>query len=390
MDSPENEERTVRQVHLIVMHGAGGGSEIERTVNDARRAIARDTVDKALDADAFATIVVSTNDRRLMEAMTGTPRVVIEPDPEGESFHFGRRLQALVSKHQMERVVYVGGGSAPLLPVPALRGMVEQVRQADRLLVANNFYSVDFCGITPASALLSVEPPSHDNGLGWTLREEAGLPARELPRQAGSVFDVDTPIDLLVLSLHPDVPARTRTYLAGLKLDTRHVEAASAVFVQRGVEALVAGRISSSTLAYLERETLCRTRVFSEERGMRADGRQERGEVRSLLALQLESAGIDRFFDRVIPQLGQAAFIDDRVLWAHRRLWPAASDRFNSDLLRPEAVADPWLRRFTQAAALCPVPVVLGGHSLVAGGMYVLVEAAWARSGLDVQRTLAP
>jgi hypothetical protein len=34
----------------------------------------------------------------------------------------------------------------------------------------------------------------------------------------------------------------------------------------------------------------------------------------------------------------------------------------------------------------CPIPVVLGGHSLVSGGLYVLVEAAWARSGLDIPR----
>jgi hypothetical protein len=95
---------------------------------------------------------------------------------------------------------------------------------------------------------------------------------------------------------------------------------------------------------------------------------------------------VEPFFGEVIPQLGQAAFIDDRVIWAHRRLWPAANDRFCSDLMRPDEIADPWVRRFTEAAMSCPVPVVLGGHSLVTGGLYVLVEAAWARSGVELQR----
>jgi hypothetical protein len=149
---------------------------------------------------------------------------------------------------------------------------------------------------------------------------------------------------------------------------------------------LVAGRVNSRTLAYLEHETLSRSRVFSEERGMRADGRLAAGEVRSLLGMHLERVGVECFFGEVIPQLGQAAFLDDRVLWAHCQVWPPASDRFSSDLYQPQVIADPFVRAFTEAAMSCPIPVVLGGHSLVAGGLYVLVEAAWANSGLDVPR----
>ncbi|HEY8884495.1 MAG TPA: hypothetical protein VIO35_04220, partial [Chloroflexota bacterium] len=55
----------------------------------------------------------------------------------------------------------------------------------------------------------------------------------------------------------------------------------------------------------------------------------------------------------------------------------SASDRFHSDLLQPEAIVDPVARAFTQAALAAPIPVVLGGHSLVAGGLWVLSDAAW-------------
>ena len=103
------------------------------------------------------------------------------------------------------------------------------------------------------------------------------------------------------------------------------------------------------------------------------------------LIKQLKMSG----FHEVIPQLGQAAFLDDRVLWAHCKVWPPASDRFNSDLYRPRDVVDPFVRRFTEAAMSSPVPVVLGGHSLVSGGLYVLVEAAWARSGIDLERLVS-
>jgi hypothetical protein len=158
--------------------------------------------------------------------------------------------------------------------------------------------------------------------------------------------------------------------------------------LDRKATILVAGRVSSATWAYLERETACSTRVLSEERGMRASGRLARGEARSLLGFYLDAVGLDRFFPE-LATLGQAIYLDNRVLFAHRRLWPSEADRFYSDLRQPGQVQDPFVRALTEAALSAPVPVIMGGHSLVAGGMYALVEAAWAR-GHDVPRHVVP
>lgn len=373
-------------VDLVLMSGWSGSSDVERLVDGARRAVARDLIDKALSTHAFERIIVATNDPVLAEMVDN--QVIVDRDPPDEAFHFGRRLQQVIARYQIERVVYLGGGCAPLLPGELLRDMAQRVRTGDRLLLANNFYSIDFCAFTPASALLLVDPPANDNALGWLLVREAGLRAEELPRSAVTTFDLDTPTDLSILSLHSAAPWHVRTYLDGLALDTHILEAAISVFVRRQSEVVVAGRISSRVMAYLEQETLCRTRIFAEARGMRAGGQLAQGKVRSLLGMHLQSVGVETFFQHVLPQLGQAVFLDDRVLWAHLGMWPPAGDRFNSDLYRSEQIADPFIRRFTQAAMECPVPVVLGGHSLVAGGLYVLVEAAWARGGIDVQRTV--
>ena len=121
---------------------------------------------------------------------------------------------------------------------------------------------------------------------------------------------------------------------------------------------------------------------------MRASGRQARGQVRSLLGYYLDVAGIDRFFP-TLATMGQALFLDNRVIFAHRNLWPSAADRFYSDLRCPDRIADPFVKELTQAAMTAPVPVIMGGHSLVAGGMYALVDAAWAR-GHDVPRHVVP
>jgi hypothetical protein len=375
----------MRKVDAVVMSGVQGRGEAVALVDGARRAIARDLVDKVRESGAFRSTIVSTNDPQLAEAVTGTG-VIVDVDPAGESFHFGSTLGRLIERHAIERLVYLGAGCAPLLAPSVLSEMAEQLRAAEQLFLCNNFYSVDFCGFVPAPALLAVEPPGNDNVLGWVLSEGAGLPAHELPRTTATSFDVDTPTDLIALALHPEAPAHARTYLDGLALDTARVEAAIRVFIDQQAEVLISGRVGSRAMAYLERETACRSRVFSEERGMRADGRLARGEVRSLLGMQIEAVGMDRFFLEIVPRLGDAAFIDDRVLWAHQGVWPEAEDRFNSDLLRPERIGDPFVRGLTAAAIACPVPVVLGGHSLVSGGLYVLVEAAWKRSGVDLQR----
>ena len=59
---------------------------------------------------------------------------------------------------------------------------------------------------------------------------------------------------------------------------------------------VVAGRVGSHAWSYMERETACRVRLFSEERGMEADGRDGRGEVRSLLGFYAQGLGLRRLF----------------------------------------------------------------------------------------------
>ena len=77
--------------------------------------------------------------------------------------------------------------------------------------------------------------------------------------------------------------------------------------------------------------------------------------------------------------MANAAFIDTRPIFAHMGLHPSRPDRFLSDALEPEQIDDPWIREFTLAALAAPIPVVLGGQSLVTSGLQLLSEAAWRR-----------
>jgi hypothetical protein len=372
---------------LLIMTGVSEGSEPERMVSRTRQAVTLDLVERALAVSSLRPVVVATNSPALAQRLSAYP-ILVDVDSPEEPFHFGRRLTGLIARYGMERCFYLGGGAGPLLPESELAAIADKMLAADQQLITNNFYSSDFVAFAPTSVLQGYPLPDSDNELAWLLGEDAGLPVWELPRTGATQFDVDTPVDLLTLTAHAGTGPHTRAYLDSLALDTSHLDAALPLLLDRDATILVAGRVSSATWGYIERETACSSRVLSEERGMRASGRQARGEVRSLLGYYLDAVGLDRFFE-ALATMGQAVFLDNRVIFAHRGMWPSAADRFYSDLRRPAPIADSFVKALTEAAMAAPVPVVMGGHSLVSGGMYALIEAAWAR-GHDVPRHVLP
>ena len=108
-------------------------------------------------------------------------------------------------------------------------------------------------------------------------------------------------------------------------------------------------------------------------------------DIWSLVGLCLEGLGTAHFF-QILSTHGLTAVIDSRVLFNHLGLCPSRQDRFFSDLFRPEEIRDPSVRLFTEEALQSPIPLVLGGHSLVSGGLYALAESAWKRVRVPLKR----
>jgi hypothetical protein len=189
-------------------------------------------------------------------------------------------------------------------------------------------------------------------------------------------MDIDAPSDLAVLALTGEGGPRLRDYLRSLDLDLSRYQRVLPLFTDQRAQVVVAGRVGSHAWRYLERETACRVRLFAEERGLEAEGRADDRTARSLLGFFIESAGIARFFE-VLPELGDAAFIDTRVLLAHLGIDASREDRFLSDLGAWPEIRDPFLRDLTRAATEATIPVLLGGHSLMSGSLMALNEFAW-------------
>lgn len=245
-------------------------------------------------------------------------------------------------------------------------------------MIVNNVQSADLVGFTPARAIDEVDLPESDNALGNLLR---GIGMRRLliPNSGRINFDLDTPVDIQILGMHPQCGPRALKAIQALDWPTEKLKQALNILRQDSREIAVFGRVGPSVIQYINTNMVHRMRVYSEERGMKALGRDERGEVVSLIGYMIEEAGPCKFFEYV-SRVCDLAFIDSRVVFAHLNKQVSDWDRFQSDLGRYELIGDEWVREFTRCALESPIPVILGGHSLVAAGLWILAEMVVSES----------
>lgn len=327
---------------------------------------------------AEARLVVAERHRAGFLA-TGAGDVEIVSGPPDER-SFGERLRGLVPDWTARGLVVLGSGAIPLAAAADRRAFVATAAGEDKVALANNRYSADVVAISRADALPRIPDLPGDNALPRWLEEVAGYRVDDLRRRWRLGVDIDGPLDLVLLGHDAD---------EGGDVDTAAVRsriaAVRGVAADRRAELLVSGRTSAATLGWLERHTAARTRAWLEERGLRAASRLAQGAATtrpgrppaSVLGLLLDRDG-PASLGAHLTRFGDAAIVDSRVLLAHRlgtdeAGWPPSEDRFASDLLLPDRIADPWLRALTASAAAADIPVLLGGHTLVGPGVRLVV-----------------
>jgi len=358
------------KVTLVIFEGGQARTELDELLIAIRKAVTLDTMTKALAAPGLDQVLLCTNYRDLAREAAELGVLV---DFSLEPFHFGRRLAGIIVKYGLEKVIYMGGVSAPLLQPEDLTSMAQTLREQKHVVLVNNVQSADLVAFTPAQMALQIPPPENDNSLGYLLRE-AGLTRLLIPNSPRINFDLDTPTDMMILALQPDCGPRAGALLRNLDWDYSRLKRAREVLKQTAAEVVIAGRVGAPIMTYINSNFPLRLRVYSEERGMKALGREERGEVVSLLGFHLDRVGPAGFFAD-LAQLAQAVFLDSRVLFAHWKKAVSEWDRFHSDLGRYDVIRDEKVREFTRAAVSAKMPVVLGGHSLVSGGLWLLAES---------------
>ena len=367
---------------LILLHGGAGTGEAERMVARARLAAAGVSA-QAARAGGFGSVVLATND----DSVGGDSSYAVDRDVPGEPFSLQKRVLGLVEKLSAEAVAVMGAGALPFLTAEDFAAVREALAGGGgSVAVTNNFYSSDLTGWSPATAIARVGAFERDNVLPRQLRDEAECEVTVLPRSVRTAFDLDTPADLVVLALSEATPEAIGEALPPEEsLPLAPYRALMPLLCDPDAEILVAGRVGSATWAHLERETACRVRLVSEERGMASV--PEKHTARSLVGRLLEELGMERFAEE-LASLADGVVLDTRVLLAHAGSQASREDRFQSDLLAPEKVTDPWLRDLTAALAAAEVPVLAGGHSLLSGGLMALGDQAWLEN--DRRLGIAP
>ena len=356
-------------LHRQAPHGAG---PLDRWLASSRAALAEHQRLAFLDAGAATASIVA-----------GPP----------DDTPFGARLRRLVEAVPAGGVVVLGSGSIPLATDADRRAFVSVAAGGSRVAMTNNRYSGDVLAVGTADVLRNLPDLVTDNALPRWLAERGGIEVLER-RSARLGVDVDAPLDLVLLGTR----ARLRATIppAASDVDLRPVRRALAgarsAAADPRAELLIFGRTSAGSLAWLERNAAARVRALVEERGLRsaavaslagtpAGFAVNRRPPRSIFGALLDRQG-PAALPSIVASVADAAFLDTRVLLAHRlgadeRGWPRAEDRFASDLLLPEGIEDPWLRELTTAARDSRVPIVLGGHTLVGPGLRLALRGTW-------------
>lgn len=371
-----------RSVTLVAFAGRGGDTPVERLVAGAQHAATLDLIDLAREQPLVGAVILATDAPDLAARAAGD-RTTVLLEAGGAPFHFGARLRDVIDRPDLDVPLYFSGAAAPLLTPASLRDTCARLlgaTGAHGTVVANNLWSADFFGFVPKAAIHRIDlPAAHDNAVPALLARQAGLAPEILEPSIGTTFDLDTPADLAVLSLHDGCRPHARAFLDGCDLPRARFEAAMPFLVSNKAQLALVGRVNAAVWGRSMSDIPASKRLFVEERGMVAFGRDVAGEVRSLVGHLYEAIGPARFF-ALLADLADAVLFDTRVLFAHLGLRLTPADRFASDLGDIDAISDPVARDFTRAALEAPIPVLLGGHGIVAGSLWALTQAAWDRA----------
>ncbi|NLS44975.1 MAG: hypothetical protein GX969_04475 [Firmicutes bacterium] len=363
----------MNKVSLVIFEGGRPESPVEDIIVTVRKAVVLDNLEKLSRLPELDRILLYTtyNDLAIAARDYGVETQVV---PTKKQFNFGKAFSDVIKTEALEAVIYMGGASGALMTTGEFSFLARSLAMSDSIMLANNVFSSDIVGFTPASAFLKIRDlPTSDNALGMAL---SFLDHRKLPETIGSTFDVDTPTDIMILGLHPHAGSNVLNALRSLDLEPaisclRNVREIMGIPLS---EICVIGRVNPGAVLYVNERLKCRMRIFSEERGMKALGRDSNHQVVSLLGYFAEKVGFE-YFTNTLEKTADAVLIDTRVFLCHLHLELSAADRFNSDLLRPDQIEDPIARQITACLLSSKIPIVPGGHSLVSGGLRIITDS---------------
>jgi hypothetical protein len=364
------------RIGVVIMQGKLRNTPQERLVD-------------ASQSDSIRSMINVLEDNDVDEIIFAAPHpffYVIQYDPlwydiddDDKPFHFGQRLAELVEQRRFDAVIYLGAGSIYEMRPEQAERMIKVISKPEPAAITNNLYSSDWFAFNHADrALPIIRGELRDNSVAWLLKNSGQFLVEVFP----TGIDIDTPADVVLAhNLLPQNEFRRELLHKYHAAQLTRIPLNQVLDILRteGSHVMLIGRVPPDALTALNKAVRVWTRVISEERGMVASGREARGEVRSVLVPWINARGLHGFFED-LAGMTDAVLFDTRVLWAALGKSFSAADRFAADLFMADAISDPWLREFTEAAASVNIPIIMGGHSVVSAGVQILADAAKAEA----------
>ena len=337
---------------------------ISKIIKDARELMIFDTCQKMFESGYFNPAIV-IGDLKFNNKDQKLPFIISEKI--GENFNFGKSLINIKNKYSLDKIFYFGAGSCYFLKTDELKFISEKTIQGQFL--SNNLVSSDFItfSLSDLDEKIILNFPNIDNYFSSYLMKETSLKYVKIPNSLGSIFDIDTHNDFAILSKITNNSGRIGNYISNSIFKNIDLDSFINILSSKSNEIFVYGRINPLNLYLAERNTPCKIRFLSEERGLKVRGRASASILNSIF----QSKNFDTFFD-MFENICNACILDTRVIFYLFADKYNQEDAYLSDMQMWKKIKNPFIKSFTKRVSESKVPIILGGHSVVNGGLMAL------------------
>lgn len=337
---------------------------ISESIKETREQMIFDTCQKMFESGYFnsAIIVGDENLQKKIEKVNFLIFEKIEKD-----FNIGKKLLEIINKHSLDKILYFGSGSCYFLTLDELKFISEKTVKGQFL--SNNPISSDFVSFSSSDLNDEIISnfPNIDNYFSSYLMSKTSLKYVKMPVSLGSIFDIDTPSDIAILSKITDNSSRVGEYISKSIFKNIDLDRFIKILSSKTSEIFVYGRINPLNLYMAERNISCKIRFLSEERGLKVRDRA----FASLLEYIFQPENFDNFF-RLFENICDGGIFDTRVIFSLFAGKYEQEEAYLSDMLMWEKINNPFIKSFTKKVSESRVPIILGGHSVVNGGLMAL------------------
>lgn len=337
---------------------------ISEAIKEVREQMIFDTCQKMFKSGYFnSTIIVGDeNFQKKIEKFNFLIFEKIEKD-----FNFGKSLLKIINKYSLDKIFYFGAGSCYFLNIDELKFISEKTVKGQ--FISNNLVSSDFISFSSSdlNREIILNFPNIDNYFSSYLMSKTSLKYLKMPVSLGSIFDIDTPNDIAILSKITDNSGRVGEYISNSIFKNIDLNKFIKILSSKSSEIFVYGRINPLNLYMAERNIPCKIRFLSEERGLKIRGRASA----SLLEYIFQSENFDIFF-KLFENICDGGIFDTRAVFSLFAGEYEQEDLYLSDMKMWEKIKNPFIKSFTKRVSESELPIILGGHSVVNGGLMAL------------------